>query len=112
VRSVSFHEEETVYELVNDVLLGVVGGASVEVGIFKDALVRASALHGLAVFFCGSSKSVVVGAFCDAGLRGGFLLREGAEVRIFAEASVSKGGEVRVTGVFLVLGSLAVRLTG
>jgi hypothetical protein len=111
VRSVSFHEEETVYELVNDVLLGVVGGASVEVGIFKDALVRASALHGLAVSFV-VPKSVVVGAFCDAGLRGGFLLREGAEVRIFAEASVSKGGEVRVTGVFLVLGSLAVRLTG
>jgi hypothetical protein len=111
VRSVSFHQEEMVYELVNDVLLGVVGGASVEMGIFKDALVRTSASHGLTVSFV-VPKSAVVDALCDAGLRGEFLLSEGAEVKVFAEASVSKGSEVRVTRVFLVLGSLAVQLTG
>jgi hypothetical protein len=41
-----------------------------------------------------------------------FGISSDAVVRVVAEVSVAKEGEVKVTRLFLVLGDLAVQLTG
>jgi hypothetical protein len=69
-----------------------------------------------AVFSCESAFNIgndaMVVAVSVPLIESVFGISSDAVVRVVAEVSVAKEGEVKVTRLFLVLGDLAVQLTG
>jgi hypothetical protein len=82
-----------------------------ELGFPKDALVHAFSLHSEETLY-SVFKDVVVKALADPLGQSTFNLSSEAVVKVLAEVSIVKEGEVKVTRLFLVLGDLAIQLQG
>jgi hypothetical protein len=100
---------DAVIRTLADVLVERISGQLYE--IFEDAVsIAQSAFRMESVLNIDEDATQLVSAI--AAIESMFNISSDAVVRVLAEVSVVKGGEVRVTRLFLVLGDLAIQLTG
>jgi len=111
VQTFSIHSEETVFNLFKDAVIQVLATALFEFGVFKEAIVQASAAHALELMFT-IPKDAVVQTLSTPSLQTIFNLSPEAVVKVLAEVSILKEGEVKVTRLFLMLGNLAIQIQG
>jgi hypothetical protein len=100
---------EAVVRALADVVVERICGQVYEV--FKDAVAGAQTSFTVEVVF-NVDKSAVQLATAITSIESLFNISHDAVVKVVAEVSVAKEGEVRVTRVFLVLGDLAIQLSG
>jgi len=104
---------ETIFNVVKDAI--VKASASPQVlavySINIDALVQASATPSLQQTL-GITKDAVVVAVSTPLIQSTFNISPEAVVKVLAEVSVVKEGEVKVKRLFLIVGNIAIQLTG
>jgi hypothetical protein len=107
---------ETTFNISQDAITQALASAIIEVvagmiEIFKDAIASAQAVFNCESTFNICNDAVIVAVSLPL-IESVFGISSDAVVRVLAEVSVAKEGEVKVTRLFLVLGDLAVQLTG
>ena len=104
---------ETIFNVVKDAIVKASATPQV-LGVYPinvDAVVKASATPSLQQTL-GISKDAVVVAVSTPLIQSTFNISKDAIVKVLAEVSVVKEGEVKVTKLFLMLGNIAIQLTG
>jgi hypothetical protein len=104
---------ETIFNVVKDAIVKASTSPQV-VGVYPinlDAVVKASATPSLQQTL-GISKDAVVVAVSTPLIQSTFNISKDAVVKVLAEVTVVKEGEVKVTKLFLMLGNIAIQLTG
>jgi hypothetical protein len=104
---------ESAFNVAGDARVQVFAGVFVEQvkEILMDAVVQSLAVERVECVF-GVSKDAVVLVDVTGLVESTFSLGLDAAVRVLAEVSVVKEGEVKVTRLFLVFGDLAVQIQG
>ena len=104
---------ETIFNIVKDAI--VKASAIPQIGLIYplnfDAVVNASATPQLQQTL-GISKDAIVVSVASPLIQSTFNISPEAVVKVLAEVSVIKEGEVKVTRLFLLLGNIAIQLTG
>jgi hypothetical protein len=100
--------QDAITQALASVIVEVVSGV---IEIFKDAVTTAQAVFSCESAFNIGNDAMVVAVSVPL-IESVFGISSDAVVRVVAEVSVAKEGEVKVTRLFLVLGDLAVQLTG
>jgi len=104
---------ETIFNVVKDAI--VKASASPQLlGVYPinvDALVQASATASLQQTL-GISKDAIVVAVSTPLIQSTFNISKDAVVKVLAEVTVVKEGEVKVKRLFLIVGNIAIQLTG
>jgi len=104
---------ETIFNVVKDAIVKASATPQV-LGVYPinvDAVVKASATASLQQTL-GISKDAVVVVVSTPLIQSTFNISKDAIVKVLAEVSVVKEGEVKVTKLFLMLGNIAIQLTG
>lgn len=102
---------ESTFNVNRDAMAQALTRAFFEVGISKDAIVKASATGVYGVTFT-LPLNAVVNAFALSALESTFRINPEATLKVLAEVSVVKEGEVKITKLFLILGNLAIQIQG
>ena len=113
IKALSDCNLESLFNVLNDALAQVSAVVSVEQlrEVFKDAIVQALAAQRVGSVFSVSKDAAVVVDVTKL-VQSMFGLGLEAVVKVLAEVSVVKEGEVKVTRLFLVFGDLAVQIQG
>jgi len=104
---------ETIFNVVKDAIVKASATPQV-LGIYPinvDAVVKASATASFQQTL-GISKDAIVVAVSTPLIQSTFNISPEAVVKVLAEVSVVKEGEVKVKRVFLIVGNIAIQLTG
>ena len=104
---------ETIFNVVKDAIIKASASPQVlaAYSINIDALVQASATPSLQQTL-GISKDAVVVAVSTPLIQSTFNISKDAIVKVLAEVTVVKEGEVKVKRLFLIVGNIAIQLTG
>jgi len=109
----AFVDIETIFNVVKDTIAQVSATPQI-LGIYPinvDATVQASTIMQLQQTL-GISKDAIVVAVSTPAIQSTFNISKDVVVKVLAEVSVVKEGEAKVTKIFLMIGNLAIQLTG
>jgi len=104
---------KTIFDVVKNAITQVSAAPQI-LGIYPinvDATVQASVALQLQQTL-GINKDAVVVAISTPAIQSTFNISKDVVVKVLAEVSVVKEGEVKVTKIFLMIGNLAIQLTG
>lgn len=109
-QTLASHSEQTTFNIEkNASVTSQITTLNFELGIPKDAVVQTVSMHSEETAY-NIIKDAIVNALTDSAVQSIFNLSPEAVVRVLAEVSVVKEGEVKVTKLFLILGNLAIQI--